>query len=76
MKLLKTTKNVQLAFPEIKSVLLKCLPRPRSSVSHVPLVISGLENTRGLVEIDLKKDNCFYKLHTDGNVFLDLDFKI
>ena len=41
MKLLKTTKNVQLTFPEIISVLLKCLPRPRSGVLHVPLVLAA-----------------------------------
>ena len=65
----------QLTFPEIISVLLKCLPRPRLGVLHVPLVISGLENTRDLIEINLKKDNCYYGLHADGNVSLDLDFK-
>ena len=50
----------QLTFPEIMSVLLKCLPRPRLGVLHVPLVISDLDNARDLIEINLKKDNCFY----------------
>ena len=58
------------------SVLLKCLPRPRVDVLHVQLVISGLDNSRDLIEINLKKDNCFYQLHADGIVSLDLDFKI
>ena len=38
-------------FPEIISVLLKCLPRPRLGVLHVPLVIRGLENTRDLMKL-------------------------
>ena len=50
----------QLAFPEIMSILLKCLPRPRLGVLHSPLVISDLDNARDLIEINLKKDNCFY----------------
>ena len=56
----KKIKVIQVPFPEIISVLLKCLPRPRLGVLHVPLVISGLENTRDLIEINLKKDNCVY----------------
>ena len=47
-----------MTFPEIISYLLKCLLRPRLGVLHVPLVISGLESTRDLIEINLKKDNC------------------
>ena len=66
----------QLNFPEIMSVLLKCLPGPRTGVLHLPLVISGLDNPRYLIEINLKKNNCFYLLHADGIVSLDLDFKI
>ena len=58
------------------SVLFKCLPRPRVGVLHVQLVISGLDYARDLIEINLKKDNCFYQLHADGIVSLDLDFKI
>ena len=50
----------QLTFPEIKSVLLKCLSRPRLGVLQVPLVISGLDNARDLIEITLKKDNSFH----------------
>ena len=51
----------ELTFPEVMSVLLKCLPRPRLGVLHIiPLVISDLDNARDLIEIDLKKDNCFY----------------
>ena len=32
---------MKLTFPEIMSVLLKCLPRPRLGVLHVPLVINS-----------------------------------
>ena len=59
-KMQLTFPKMQLTFPEIISVLLKCLPRPRIGVVHVPLVISGLDNARDLIQIDLKKDNCFY----------------
>ena len=65
-----------MTFPDIMSVLLKCLPRPRLGVLHVPLVISGLDNARYVIEISLKKENYFYYLHADGIVSLDLDFKI
>ena len=40
------------------SAQLKCLPRPRIGVLHVPLVISVLDNAPHLVEINMKKDNC------------------
>ena len=52
--------HAQLTFPQIMSVLLKCLPWPRLDVLHVPLVISDLDNTRHLTEINLKKENYFY----------------
>ena len=55
--ILSMDEEEQLIFPEIISVLLKCLPLPRLGVSHVPLVISGLENPQDLIEINLKKDN-------------------
>ena len=29
-----------------------------------------------LIEINLKRDNCFHQLHTDGIVSLDLDIKM
>ena len=59
--LLSDSKNIfdSIDLSQIISVLFKCLPRPRLSVLHVPLIISGLENTRDLIEINLKKDNCF-----------------
>ena len=66
----------QLTFLEIMSVLLKCLPRSRLGVLHVPLIISDLDNARDLIEINLKEDNCFYEVHADGIVSLDLDFKM
>ena len=66
----------QLTFLEIMSVLLKCLPRSRLGVLHVPLVISDLDNARDLIEINLKEDNCFYEVHADGIISLDLDFKM
>ena len=50
----------ELTFPEIISVILKCLPGTRLGALHVPLVTGGLENTRDLIEINPKKDNCFY----------------
>ena len=58
------------------SVVFKCLPQPRLGLLHLPLVISGLDNTRRLIKINLKEDNCFYQLHVDGTASLDLDFKI
>ena len=36
---------------------------------------SGLDSARDLIEINLKKDNCFYYLHADLIVSLDIDFK-
>ena len=45
---------VQLTFPQIISV------RPRIGVLRVPPFISGLDNPRDLIDINLKKDNCFY----------------
>ena len=50
---LKGLAYAELNSPKIKSVLLKCLPRPRLGVLHVPPVISGLENTRDLIQINL-----------------------
>ena len=38
----RVIRSDQLTFPEITSVLLKCLPRPRLGVLQVPLVISAL----------------------------------
>ena len=46
----------QLTFPEIESVLLNCLPRPRIGALHIPQVISSFDNTQELIEIYLKKD--------------------
>ena len=47
----------QLTFPEIMSVLLKRLPRPQLGVLHISLVISDMDNTRELNEVNMKKDN-------------------
>ena len=60
----------------MESILLNCLPQPRIGVLHVPQVISSFNNTQDLIEINLKRCNCFYQLHTDGTVSLDLDFKM
>ena len=43
---------------------------------QVPPVIRSVDNARKLIEINLKKDNCFYELHADGSVSLDLDFEM
>ena len=67
---------LQLTFPEMESILLNCLPRPRIGVLHVPQVISSFDNTQDLIEINPKRCNCFYQLHADRIVSLDLDFKI
>ena len=67
---------IQLTFPEIESILLNCLRRPRIGASHIQQVIGGFDNAPELIEIDLKKDNYFYQLHADGTVSLDLDFKM
>ena len=64
----------KLAFLEMESIPLNCLPRPRVGVLHVPQVISSFDNTQDLIEIDLMKYNCLYQLHADGIVSLDLDF--
>ena len=37
---------------------------------------SDLDNAQDLIEINPTKDNCFYQMHTDGIVSLDLDFKL
>ena len=66
----------KLTFPEIESILLNCLPRPRMSVLHVPQVISDSHNAQDLIEISLKIDNYFYELQASGTVSLDLDFKM
>ena len=68
--------NVQLTFPDIKSILLNCLPRPRIGALHILQVISGFGNAPDLIEIDLKKANYFYQLHADGIVSRDLDFEM
>ena len=67
---------LQLTFPEIKSILLICLPRPRSGVLHIPQVISNFDSARELIEINLKRDNYFYQLQVDGIVSLELDFRM
>ena len=36
----------------------------------------SFDNTRGMTEINLKKDTCFHQLHAHEIVFLDLDFKL
>ena len=46
----------QLTFPEIESILLNCLPRPRVGVLHVPQVISSFDNMQDLIEIDIKRN--------------------
>ena len=56
-------------------VLLKCLPRPRFGVLHVLLVISTLDSECYLIEINLKKDNYFHRLHADGIVSLEINLK-
>ena len=63
-------------FPEIESILLNGLPRPRICALHSPQVISSFDNAPELIEIDLKKNNYFYQVHADGIVSLDLDFKM
>ena len=66
----------QLTFPEMESILLNCLARPRVGVLHVPQVISSFDNTRDSIEINLKRYNCLYQLHADGIASLDLNFKM
>ena len=66
----------ELTFPEMESILLNCLPRPRTGVLHVPQVISSFDNMQDLIEINIKRCDCFYQLHADGIVSLDLDFKM
>ena len=65
-----------MTFPEIESILLNRLPLPRIGVLQIPQVISSFDNTPELIEIDLKKDNYFYQLHTDGPISFDLDFRM
>ena len=48
----------ELTFPEMESILLNCLRRPRIGVLHVPQVISSFDNTQGVIEINLKRCNC------------------
>ena len=60
----------------MESILLNCLPRPRTGVLHVPHVISSFDNTQDLIEINIKRCDCFYQLHADGIVSLDPDFKM
>ena len=60
----------------MESILLSCPPRPRIGVLHVPQVISSFDNTLDLIEINLKRRSCFYQLHADGIVSLDLDLKM
>ena len=49
---------------------------PRGNELSRDHVNRSLDNARDLIEINQRKDNCFYKLHADGIVSLDLDFKI
>ena len=65
-----------MTFPEMKSILLNCLPRLRAGVLHVPQVISSFDNTQDLIEINLRRYNCLYQLHADQIVSLDLDLKM
>ena len=60
----------------MESTLLNCLPQLRTGVLHVLQVISSFDNTQGLIEINIKRCDCFYQLHTDRIVSLDLDFKM
>ena len=60
----------------MESILLNCLPRSRIGVLDVSQVISSFDNTQYLIEINLRRYNCFYQLHADWVVSLDLDFKM
>ena len=39
----------QMTFPKIELIVVNCLPRPRTGVSHVPQVIDSFDNTRDLI---------------------------
>ena len=65
-----------MTFHEIESILLNPLPLPRMGVLHIPQVIISFDNAPELIEIELKKDNYFYQLYTDGPISVDLDFRM
>ena len=67
---------MKLTFPEIESILLSCLLRPRIGALHIPQVNNSFDNAPELIEIDLKKGNYFYQLHADGIISLYLDFEM
>ena len=52
------------------------LPRPLIGVLNIPQAISSFDNAIELIETNPRKDNYFYRLHPDGIVSLDLDFKM
>ena len=52
-------------------------PSPHIGVLHVPELTTNFDNTRDLIEINLKKDNYTpIGLHADGIVSLDLNLKM
>ena len=55
---------------------MNCPPRLRVDAFHFPQVIISFENTQDSIEINLKRYNCLYQLHSGGIVSLDLDFKM
>ena len=49
----------ELTFPEMQSIPLDSLPRPRIGVLHTPQVISSFDNLRELFVINLKISKFF-----------------